>query len=1679
MAQRMGIPPSPVARRGIVLIFVAGILTILAAMGTAFFAVTQSSTLSAVRYADMVRGDLLARAGMSEAIARLRAQAFISGESPCDSWYMTDWLQGAAPKISYAFGDGKDDPMLPDGIVDNEPGEAKQPYTRAMGDSAGEGSDRFFLEVEDAASKINVNACDNLAVVLDNLCRLIGPPLVAADQNMLQPRRWYEESGNALPEYNYNAGDTATARDLYYSLDAKGRPVQKADGTAVYGDGYAIAGYRARSGRFLSIDNLKEALTFVDRNGNGIADDPLEVLELEAKLAALRPHLTTDSWVDPNTVCVGKFEWVADNQTVPAVREVGDRDGNGTPGDKLYTSVKAQILIDRDKSWVADDPVNDPYNTKGSLRGCYVSILNGHGSGQLRRIATNGADWIAIWAESPDDERMTVPPGPISSYMIIPREDALLTRVASSCGAPAWLPITTEDGRLVDDPRIDYVSHPLCIFRAPVNINTASDKVLAALFMGINVQHGHPMALGTNADLDATHAAWKISPDPNACENEILTFAGLKRVPVSSGKLDFDDAKTIADVLLAELKTGDFDLSYITNHGRIGLNEAHELAARIVSARQRTKPHPTDDDPDPFTANGPAVKGYQRGPFKSWDDLYFRVIKPWDDIRSKLPTDTVLRSGNPLKGGKGKQSVARMLMAAFNSNTDILKFNPNIEWIDRWGRNFTEMEPVMIYTNDIASNGKAITPPDVNVSPTPSNPLLPGCEPIFAREDRKPIPGYSWNPVWLTDFRNKDQSVPLPGGGTYRGGAYIIRSQRYKSDELIDKTDLNRSTTEFSFHSNGVFRIASTGQIVHGVTKQLLTERKLEAVVKVYDVWRESTQADFVRGEFMEAAGGNQGSLAVENWSYEESNRSGKVTRDGVHTDHSGSAKPIKRLSLNTQPEPLVPLMYRLTRPMGSGENEDKVDTNMRDAWGNPRRNPVVVPPDPAWPEAQVPDILANRVLPARYDGQLVLAVNTPRFDRGNDTFLATFTGDLDTTTSAINGREQSKMPHTPASQGYRYRVVDTFGLLGLLNDTLVDVDPELPNRYVYCFKSANTALVGLDTQHYYNNCSVRMGDLRSDGVFLSNTGVSGNDGTLKYCFSRDENSNDKSNFNPNDPDGFTISMWAKTTWWEGDNRRHEFFNASNPGWGPNCRACFLTKDGRYYFSGNAENGNISNQGQRRNDLTFLLECPSNQHRDIEYGGLLNGDSRVKYQWRPPYTGRYKPKLLSDKTLSFWPESPSYYVQPFRWCFLGGRATVKDNTMLDLGSGSLGHWKSDKNVQSRNRIKSVIRPFISTSLLTEKGENHTSWAVTMDNYADLCWTMKDSRWWDSTSPGRCDIGNKGPTDLTQGEGQGAKTGLDAAFDWADIPAAKKSSAQTKVFAINNLNYGRAASAVGDEIGMWQYRQMPDEGTYAVIDALKISKKANLDLPADDRVLAEMTTSRYYLPANPATRSECPWFVSQTLSEFMRGNMSASESVTPVRVTWSGFGPRFYYEERQASGTYKRDERITFDRTNQKVERFNFKGPFDIKIYNDDDATVDYGTDVSGRIKSFVSVERPSPADYQDRSKARKDPFEVELLRDAGGTLTVLERMDGLNDGIFDDPTALNALKPVRLPANQLRYRVRFRYYRDPLVDPTAAADGTSTVNADSHYLLDTPVFDDISITYFTQVRFLDFKAVNE
>jgi hypothetical protein len=261
--------------------------------------------------------------------------------------------------------------------------------------SASQDTDRYILKVTDAQSKINVNSGDNLAVLLDNLCRVIGPPLVAADMDYLQPARWAAEGADA-GVYNKNPKDTFAQKDLYFQPDptpGKNFTEPEVDGTgkARYGDGYAIARYRSIHGPFKTLEDVKNAMTYVKRQNR----PDLEELERQVKFAAIRDYITINSWVDTNTICTGKFEWV-------------DYD----------------MCIDRDKSWTADVPAlksdSIDFKVRGSLRDCLVTIINGHGAGQTRRIRSNGMDWIQLY------EPFAVTPGPASSYMIVAREDALL-----------------------------------------------------------------------------------------------------------------------------------------------------------------------------------------------------------------------------------------------------------------------------------------------------------------------------------------------------------------------------------------------------------------------------------------------------------------------------------------------------------------------------------------------------------------------------------------------------------------------------------------------------------------------------------------------------------------------------------------------------------------------------------------------------------------------------------------------------------------------------------------------------------------------------------------------------------------------------------------------------------------------------------------------------------------------------------------------------------------------------------------------------------------------------------------------------------------------------------------------------------------------------------------------------
>ena len=195
---------------------VAGVLTILAAMSAGFYTLTISQSKSASRYTESVRAALLAHAGLADSVARLREQALVKTEDPTDSWYGVDWRNGATRRISYAE-------------RDFSKANQYKSYTRAIGSSLESNSDRYVMNIVDASSKINVNAGDNLGVLLDNLCRVIGPPLVAADMEMIQPARWDLEGAVG---YGKNKDDSPANKDIYYGTDSLGRPLKLRPGGA-------------------------------------------------------------------------------------------------------------------------------------------------------------------------------------------------------------------------------------------------------------------------------------------------------------------------------------------------------------------------------------------------------------------------------------------------------------------------------------------------------------------------------------------------------------------------------------------------------------------------------------------------------------------------------------------------------------------------------------------------------------------------------------------------------------------------------------------------------------------------------------------------------------------------------------------------------------------------------------------------------------------------------------------------------------------------------------------------------------------------------------------------------------------------------------------------------------------------------------------------------------------------------------------------------------------------------------------------------------------------------------------------------------------------------------------------------------------------------------------------------
>ena len=288
-----------------------------------------------------------------------------------------------------------------------------------------------------------------------------------------------------------------------------------------------------------------------------------------------------------------------------------------------------------------------------------------------------------------------------------------------------------------------------------------------------------------------------------------------------------------------------------------------------------------------------------------------------------------------------------------------------------------------------------------------------------------------------------------------------------------------------------------------------------------------------------------------------------------------------------------------------------------------------------------------------------------------------------------------------------------------------------------------------------------------------------------------------------------------------------------------------------------------------------------------------------------------------------------------------------------------------------------------------------------------------------------------------------------------------------------------------------YKLQPCDTTMATIDELRISKRAWTTIEIQD----EMTLSRYYLPADPSGKNTAvlPTFISQSLIQSLEGTKVTSDDLVAVaRVSWNVFTPRFMHEYK-VPDHYQRNEIIYGNK-----QKTYFRGPFDYSQYNWD---IDYDAN-NGWKNAGVNPRNPYlcvdrvPPDLGTQSSWSKGVTVdlVQILNSGSKTLGTAKLLQGyVMDRVtkksilvdtFHDPEAencyINPSKPglrQLVKAGELHYRVRFQYPVDRKhIDTVATKD---TVDPNIHYMLDTPVFDDISIVYVQAPKILYFKEAVE
>ncbi len=522
--------------------------------------------------------------------------------------------------------------------------------------------------------------------------------------------------------------------------------------------------------------------------------------------------------------------------------------------------------------------------------------------------------------------------------------------------------------------------------------------------------------------------------------------------------------------------------------------------------------------------------------------------------------------------------------------------------------------------------------------------------------------------------------------------------------------------------------------------------------------------------------------------------------------------------------------------------------------------------------------------------------------------------------------------------------------------------------------------------------------------------------------------------------------MWFKSNWTNTDHREHEFISANRAGL-PGYRGVHnLVKFGRYSWCNQTASPGFDTNSWRASDNCLGWATDGTQdspdHRS-DYNTYLHGGLMGV-----PATGNR--------------ESPSYHIQPFRWGSIGG-AFQWNAVSVDNPSTEFSGWyqnQSGLNLSDMDHFARVAsRPFVDSQRQPEGANFGTTYF-----------------WKDAivTKLNGIDIATPGTIIFSVNQQLG--------WPWQDGVSTES------MFGINNLPLDKTNNNI---------RIQPTDGTCAVIDELKICTK----MWTTDRIFQEQTTCRYYTPDYPGDRSACPVFTSQSMlqSQTESTSTNSDSTIQVTRVLWTAFNPRFNYENKLPK--LSRKEFVT-----QSVASQKFRGPFDYIQYNLDvekamDVDVERALDdmlvnnsrknegtindpmmIQGISVSPLGCERPSPADYKSAGATwshASGGVEVEIVKDTNAKASS-PAVDGLT---FLQPEDNNAFgiktKPAVMKASELHYRVRFRYHIDPL-GARATGGGGTDVDPSLHFVLDTPVFDDITIVYMTSsMPILKFKEDTE